>query len=449
MIEIENVSAVAEKLANTLREERGHYDDLREYLLGERGLVKIPSSASQELKDLRRRSVKNILSAVVETYTDDITVTGYANRDSSDNHAAWDVWNALDFPSRHKAVTRSTVTYGVAYCTILPGSINIGTPRNTTALYAQARDRFPLYSLDTWVDSDNQKHGMLVDDVHYYIVHFGGRTSVRPESYEGPFTHGITLEGEPICPTVRFLNTENGDSEDMIRGDLEGLITDQEAINTVNFLRLVSAKYGASPQKALAGFSPPSPEAAEALEHGADNVWFFEDEGVKFHEYSAADPENYSKVLREQLSHVAMTAGLNPTSIGSSDMVNISADALEMVDRTHKSRVRSKTTVLAGSWKLVLRILGSMAGLEDDPTSEVQFASVDAPSLSAVGDLLSKAYAAGVPVKHLVGLLPGISPQQVRNIKADMDASESFDPEMIFSQIANQVVPPSSEDDAE
>lgn len=434
MLTEEEVPLVAEKLAKNLTNERSHYDELREYLRGERGLVKLPSTASQELRDLRKRSVKNILSTVVETYTDDITVTGYANRDSTDNHAAWDIWNQYNLPSLHKAVTRSTVSYGVAYCTLLPGSVNIGTPRNTTAEYAQTRDRFPKYSLDVWIDSDDQKHGMLVDDVNYYIVHYGSKLSTRPETVEGPFRHGTTLEGQAICPTVRFLNTENGDTEDMIRGDIEGLIIDQEAINTVNFLRLTAAKYGASPQKALAGFSPPSPEAAEQLEHGADNVWFFEDADVKFHEYSSADPENYSKVLREQLSHVAMTAGLNPTSIGSSDMVNISADALELVDRTHKARTKSKTVVLSGSWKLVLRILGSMAGLEDDPTSEVQFAPVDAPSLSAVGDLLSKAYAAGVPVKHLVGLLPGISAQQVRNIKADMDSAGDFDPDAIFNE---------------
>lgn len=436
MIDPSEVELVAQRLATTLHNERGTYDTLREYLKGERGLVKLPAGANQELKDLRKRSVKNILSTVVDTYTNDITVTGYQHPDSTDNHGSWAVWNDLDFPSKQKAVTRSTVTYGVAYVSILPGSVRVGTPRFMTAEYAQNRDRFPKYSLDTWIDSDDQKHGMLVDDVNYYIVHYGPALSNRPESVEGPFRHGTRLDGEAVCPTVRFLNTETGDDDDMIQGDLEGLITDQEAVNTVNFLRLVAAKYGAAPQKAIAGFSPPSPEAAEALEHGADNVWFFDDENVKFHEYSAADPENYSKVLREMLSHVAMTAGLNPTSIGSSDMVNISADALEMVDRTHKAHVRSKQAVLSGSWKLVLRILGSMAGLEDDPSSEVLYASVDAPSIAAVGDLLSKAGPVGIPIQHLVSLIPGISPQTVRSIKREMDSSALFDPDAIFAQAA-------------
>lgn len=436
------VQSFAQTLAENLYAERGDYDDLRDYLRGERGLVKLPTNANAELKDLRKRSVKNILKAVVNTYTNDISVIGYANPDSTDNHEAWSIWNRLDFPSKQKAVTRSTVSYGVAYVSILPGAIRVGTPRNTTAVYEQARDRFPKVALDTWVDSADQKHGILVDDRNYYVVHYGPELSHRPQSWEGPFPHGITLDGEAICPVVRFLNVETGDDDDLIQGDLEGLITDQEAINTVNFLRMVATKYGAAPQKVITGIMTPPPEAAEDMEHGANNVWTFEDENVKVTEFSAADPAGYTNVLKEQLAHVAMTSGLNPMSIGSSDLVNISGEALEAIDRTHKSHVRSKQAVLAGSWKLVLRILGSMEGLEDDPSSEVVWGATDLTGIGQVGDFLSKAGPIGIPVRHLIGLIPGLTPQQVRNIKADMDSASAFDPEAMFAQALSDLEAP-------
>lgn len=436
MIEPSQAHRVAQTLATNLQIERHPFDRCREYLRGERGLVRLPGNASDELRDIRKRSVKNILKAVVNTYTNDISVIGYANPDSTDNHEAWRIWNRLDFPSKQKAVTRSTVTYGVAYVSILPGSIRIGTPRNTTAVYEQTRDRFPLYALDTWIDADDKKHGLLVDERSYYVIRYGSAFSNTPESIEGPFSHGITLEGQPICPVVRFLNTETGDDDDLVQGDVEGLITDQEAINTVNFLRLVATKYGASPQKVLSQIETLPPEALEELENGSQTVWTFPDD-VKVHEFSAADPAGYTNVLKEQLAHVAMTAGLNPTQVGSNDLVNLSGEALEAVDRTHKAHVRTKQAVLAGSWKLVLRILGSMEGLEDDASSEVLYASVESPTIGAVGDLISKAHPAGIPVKHLVGLIPGLTPQQVRNIKTDMDRAPVLDPVSTFMEEAN------------
>lgn len=436
----EEVVDAANDLMRTLRLERFKFDNIRDYVKGTLGLPKIPENSTEEIRDLRRRSGKNILPSVVNTYTDALAVVGYANVDSEDNNPVWEKWNELNLSSVQGAVHRSVVTYGVGYLSVVPGvlglSVRAGSPRNTTAIYAQSGDLFPRYALETWVDSSDQMHGALYDELHVYPLVFESKFSDKPSFIDIPVAHKGSFMGRPVVPVVRFLNSISADEDDAIVGDVEPLIDTQLAMNEVNFTRLLVTRYGAHPMKVITGWEAPSPEAYNAVANSVDKALSFADENVKIHTFDPADPAAYTNVLKEMLSHASTMAGLNPTTTGAGDMTNLSAEALALVDSTYRSRVRSKQTALAVSWKTTLRLIAGMSGIEDDVMAEVLWRTLDTPTIGSVGDLISKAGPQGVPVEHLVGLIPGLTPQQVRNIKKTMKNNQAFAIDAIFKEIA-------------
>lgn len=437
MIETSQVAQVATDLSKIHSIERFRFDIIRDYVRGERGKPILPDDATQELKDLRNRSIINVLSSIVNVYTDSMEVTGYQNADSQDNAAVWQEWNRAGLPSLQSAVTRSAVQYGVGYLTILPGadgpSVRAGSPRNTITICEQAGDLLPQYGLETWVDAFDIKRGLLVDDTYAYPIVFGTEFATFPDSIGEPVAHGASIGGKPVCPMVRFLIRQNADGDDIVHSEIEDLLDSQLALNEVSFTRLIVTRYGAHPMKVISNWEGASSAAAtKAISNSVDKVTAFR-EDVKVQTFDPAQPEGYTGVIRDLRAHIATVAGLNPTTTGASEMNNLSPEALALVDSTFRASVRGKQKSLAGSWKLVLRILSDLSGQEDDPVAEPLWRSLETPTIGSVGDLIAKVSPQGVPAEYLVELIPGLSPQTVRNIRAEMRSNTTIDPLAAFS----------------
>lgn len=434
---LEELEDVASRLKRQLRTERFDFDIIRDYVKGTTGFPKIPDNSTDEIKELRKRSIKNVMPSVVNAYSDALGVIGFATPDSEDNAPVWDKFNELNLPALQAAVHRSTVTYGVGYLSVLPGpggalEARAGSPRNTLAWYDSIGSMFPTYALETWTDSFGVTRGMLVDELNAYPLHFDNEYTERSTLSGEPVRHGAVLDGKPVTPVIRFLNHLSADEDDAIAGDVEPLIDIQKAITEVNFTRLLVTRYGAHPMKIITNWDAPDQAAYDAVANSVDKVLAIDDD-AKIHSFDPADPAAYTAVLAEMLSSVNTMSGLNPVTTGASTMTNLSAEAIALTDAIYRGRVASKQRALAGSWKAFLRVVGAMSGVEVDPTSEVLWKSLETPTMGAVGNLISQAEPAGIPIKYLVSLIPGITPQTVRNIRREMEENSVFDPETIFN----------------
>lgn len=423
--------------------ERSWLDRIGDYAKGIRGVPEVPESAEQEIKDLARLSVKNVLGLVVDSFAQNLSVTGYRSADAQDNDPAWRIWQANRMDARQSSVYVPALTYGASYVTVTAGPNGpVLSPRSPkqilTAYVDPVADEWPQYALEMWVtqvDAKLRRRGRLYDDEFAYDLDLGEvadsdplvRSATLPISVAvdgDPVSHGATYGGEPVCPVVRFVNGRDADGA--IVGEVAPLIRDQQAINSVNFDRLVVSRFGAFPQKVITGWTA-SP--SEILAASAKRVWAFEDEDVDAKALPAADTGQYNDILDEMIQHVAMRAQISPAQV-TGKMVNMSAEALAAAEANQQRKLQAKRDSFGESWEQVLRLAAEIDGDEEtaaDSGAEVVWRDTEARAFGAVVDGITKLVAAGVQLRDVVHLVPGLSQQQIKAIKDSIQQSTVVD----------------------
>lgn len=235
-----------------------------------------------------------------------------------------------------------------------------------------------------------------------------------------PYEHGATYGGESVCPVIRFVNDR--DADDQIIGEIASLIQDQQAINSVNFDRMIVSRFGAFPQKVITGWSGTK---SETLAASAKRVWGFEDPDVKAYTLPAASISGYTELLDSMKADVYEKAGLAPTKNG--QMINLSAEAIALASKDENEKLIDKRESFGESWEQVLRLDAEMDGDSDtafDSGAEVVWRDTEARSFAQVVDGIVKLSAEGVPIEPLLPMLPGLTQQQIVAIKEGMQAKK-------------------------
>lgn len=414
--------------------ERSKLDRIYDYTLGRRGIPEVPDGAGQELKDLAKLSVKNVLSLVRDSFAQNLSVVGYREASARENDAAWKLWQRNRMDARQAEAHRAALTYGASYVTVTPSEsgpvLRPRSPRQILAVYEDPQvDAWPEYALESWVDTSGAKprrKAMLYDDEFMYPLDLGevpgvlvdqnastAARGMRVDTYGEPERHGARLLGQRVCPVVRFVNDR--DADDLIVGEVEPLITLQQAINNVNFDRLIVSRFGAFPQKVITGWTA---EASEVLKASASRVWAFDDPDVKAFALAAGSTDGYNALLTEMMEHVAMVAQISPAQV-TGKMVNVSAEALAAAEANQQRKLASKRESFGESWEQVLRLSAEMDGDDltaEDTNAEVVWRDTEARSFGAVIDGVTKLASAGVPIEALLSMVPGMSQQQVLSI---------------------------------
>lgn len=443
MMDSRAISALISNMWQLHIAERGWLDRIYEYVNGLRGRPSVPEGASDEVKDLARLSIKNVLALVRDSFAQNLSVVGYRNATARENDPAWDLWQRNRMDARQAEVYRPALTYGAAYVTVTPGPdgpvFRPRSPRQILAVYDDpALDSWPQYALETWVTQKNAKQrrmGVLYDDTYMYELDLGalstGDTAAESARVTRPITvvevlevtrHGATYEGRNVCPVIRFVN--NRDADDMIVGEIAPLILQQQAINSVNFDRLIVSRFGANPQRVITGWAG---SKAEVLKASAMRVWTFDDPDVRAQAFPAASVEPYNSILEEMMQHVAMTAQISPSQV-TGKMINVSAEALAAAEANQQRKLAAKRESFGESWEQVLKLAAEMDGAQPDAAettmadagAEVVWRDTEARSFAAVVDGVTKLAAAGVPIENLLTIVPGMTQQSIQGIKDAM-----------------------------
>lgn len=412
------------------------FNRIHDYVNARVGYPSLPEEADDEVKAIARLSIKNVLGMVRDSFAQNLSVVGYRTSTSRENLPAWNNWQRNRMDARQGEIYRPALTYGVSYVAITPGAdgpvFRPRSPRQLIATYGDPQiDQWPEFALETWVDTSEARptrKGNFFDGTYIYPLNLG---TVLPhlatsdsERMSNLFPVSILDEGaNPIphrseyCPVVRYINER--DADDMIVGEIEPLITLQRAINEVNFDRLVVARFGAFPQKVIAGWSGTK---SEVLEASARRVWAFEDPDVKASALPAASVEQYNALLEEMMGHVAMVAHISPSSI-TGRMINVSADALAAAEAQQQRKLSNKRDSFGESHEQMLQCAAQMsgdAGTAIDDEAEVQWRDTEARSFAAVVDGVVKLATAGLPIEKLLPMIPGMTQQQVVGIEQEL-----------------------------
>lgn len=437
------VSALISDMHQLHISERAWLDRIYEYVNGLRGRPSVPEGASDEVKDLAKLAVKNVLGLVRDSFAQNLSVVGYRSATARENDPAWELWQRNGMDARQAEVYRPALTYGAAYVTVTPSVdgpvFRPRSPRQILAVYDDpSLDSWPQYALETWVTQRNAKPrrmGVLYDDTYMYELDLGalstGDTAAESARVTRPISvveildvtrHGATFEGRPVCPVVRFVN--NRDADDMIVGEIAPLILLQQAINSVNFDRLIVSRFGANPQRVITGWAGTKQEVLKA---SAMRVWTFDDPDVRAQAFPAASVEPYNSILEEMMQHVAMTAQISPSQV-TGKMINVSAEALAAAEANQQRKLAAKRESFGESWEMCLKLAAEMDGAQPDAAdntiadagAEVVWRDTEARSFAAVVDGVTKLAAAGVPIEQLLTIVPGMTQQSIQGIKDAM-----------------------------
>ncbi len=436
--------------------ERLVLDRIYEYTKGLLGRPDVPEGTTDEVKELARLSIKNVLPMVRDSFAQNLSVVGYRTATATDNAPGWAMWQRNRMDARQAEVYRPALTYGAAYVPVTPSltrdrdtgmitaaDANAGptfrtkSPRQLLSVYDDPQlDEWPQYALETWIsqaDAKPRRMGLLYDEEYLYPLDLGAIPSlpidpshtypIAIQRYGEPIPHGAMYNGEPVCPVVRFINDR--DADDMIVGEIAPLLTDQQAINNVNFDRLIVSRFGAFPQKVISGWSG-TPD--EVLKASAMRVWAFEDPGVSAQSLAAANMDGYNSVLDEMVAAVAMKAQITPTHVGK--LINLSAEALAAAEANEQRKIAAKRESFGESWEQVLRLGAEMSGditSANDDAAEVVWRDTEARTFAAMVDGVTKLVACGIPIESLLTLVPGMTQQQIVGVQAAIRQKRTTD----------------------
>lgn len=410
--------------------ERMALDRVYEFTAGMRGAPDVPVGAEQEVKDLARLSIKNVLGLVRDSFVQNLSVVGYRNALARENSAAWKIWQRNRMDARQAEVYRPAVTYGAAYVVVVAGEDGsvwrTRSPRQLLAVYEDPQvDLWPQYAFEMWIDQSDAKprrRAVLYDDEFMYPLDFGTIPNLPLDQNNTSNARAAAIAefGEPVphgaamCPVVRFVNGR--DADDMIVGEIAPLIRLQQALNEVNFDRLITTRFGAFPQKVISGWSG---DSSEVLRASARRVWTFEDTDVSATSFPAANPDHYNGVIEEMLQHIAMVAQISPAQV-TGKLVNLSAEALAASEANQQRKLMSKRDSFGESWEQVFRLASYIEGDDvtaADESAEVQWRDTEARAFGAIVDGVAKLVAAGVPIEELIDVIPGMTQQRVQAVK--------------------------------
>nr|PZM98728.1 MAG: hypothetical protein DIU77_07270 [Thermocrispum agreste] len=260
------------------------------YMKGDASSVYVPKGARQEYKWLIKRAKVNVLPLVVTVVAQALYVDGYRPAGSDSNAKAWEIWQANRMDARQHGLHRAALKYGTAYAVVMPGRpvpvISPKSPRRMTAFYRDpVEDEWPEFAVEETVQytlKGKVRAVRLYDAQHRYSLEArdsdGGKLRlVRAEE------HGLG-----VCPVIRYLNGDDLDGDDCVRGEVEPLIEMQDQLNSTTFNLLMAQQYAAFRQRYVAGMVPTDEDGVPKapFQAAVDRLWVAEDPDVKFGEFS-------------------------------------------------------------------------------------------------------------------------------------------------------------------
>lgn len=397
------------------------------YARGQQSLPWLPDNVESEYKDIARKSASNWLDLVIRCLTQGLLVDGYGDTtvDADQRSAAWiDGWQANGYDARQHALHRAIFTTGYAFNFVLPTADEDGADggvwmrpeaaTNVAARYGDS-DLWPDLALRvTARDRTSILRCELYDDEARYTV--TGKGSQRKIDV---FEHGLE-----VCPAVQLRSSLDLLGTPM--GEIEPVISIQDRIVDATFTLQMVAKYGAFPQRWIAGLNAGEPlrdsdgvvrtdpdgnPIYPSIKAYVDSILLASDPDTKFGQFGAADLRQYVEALEAHIRHLAAITQTPPHYLLGS-LVNLAAEALAAAESGLQRKIAEKREVIGEGHEQTLRLAARVLGDDEaanDTSSQVHWQDVESRSLAQTSDALLKLQQLGIPLPLLMRMIPGLS----------------------------------------
>ena len=420
----------AKTLLKLREQEQPRLRKISAYMSGEASSVYVPKGARQEYRWLLRRAKVNILPLVVTVVAQALYVDGYRPAESDKDAGAWRIWQANRMDARQHGLHRAALKYGVGYTVVMPGDpvpvITPKSPRRLTAFYADpVDDEWPELALEETLRNTVKgkvRSVLLYDKTHRYRLEGEAGSGGKLKMTGPPEAHGLG-----VCPVVRYLNGDDLDGDECVRGEVEPLVEMQDQLNSTTFNLLMAQQYAAFRQRWVTGMAPPLDENGNPMEPfnaAVNRLWVAEDADTKFGEFGQTDLSGYLKSAEETIRHIATVSQTPPHHL-LGQMSNLSAEALAAAESGLQRKIAERKSSFGESHEQTLRLAALAAGDRagwGDVTAQVVWRDTEARALASTVDALGKlSQMLQVPPRELWECVPGVTQTDVARWKAAAD----------------------------
>lgn len=422
------------KAAQELRQMAGNeWYRLRRLARYGRGKLKLPwlpDNVEAEYLDIARKSSSNWLGLVVAAAEQGLTVDGYGDK-AGTNSPVWDeVWQANGLDARQHALNTAVLNLGYSFWIVFPsddGGVWM-RPESATELFAlyedPRNDEWAVQALRRVKYAPGKERLEVYDEEFRYSMDFGESGTPRVKRAEHPF--GIT-------PVVRVQAGYDllGDPV----GDVEPHTALADRIVDATFTMQMVAKYGAFPQRWIAGMSaaastdPDDPDAEEdsaappvepapRIKAYVDHILMAADVDTKFGQFAAADLRQYAEALETHVRHLAAVSQTPPHYL-LGGLTNLSADAIAAAESSRSRKRDSRREVMGEGHEQALRLAAGQLDSDsasEDRSSQVTWQEDETRSLAQVADACTKLASIGFPPEAWVPMVPGLSKTDVDEV---------------------------------
>jgi hypothetical protein len=389
--------------------------------------IRIPRSATPELKQLAELSRVPWLGLVVTSAAQAMYVDGYRSRldpatptiTDGEHRGPWQTWLWNDMDQRQIAIHRATLAYGHAYMVVLPGEDFMGekravmrgvSPRKMIAVYEDpAQDDWPKYAMQC--EKQGGRYAIRVYDdevIHHLVVSSGGEEVEYVD---------VELHELGLVPVVRYCSSLDLDGR--TSGDVEPFIPLAARINKTSYDRIVTQHFASWKVRTVAGMAEPDDEEhanRKKLRLRQDDILVAEDPDTKFGTLDETPLDGFIAAHTADVESLAAVSQ-TPTHELTGQLANLSAEALAAARASLKQKVTERQKSIGKSHNQSLR-LGALIDGEveyaQDYTGRVTWQDMEIRSMAQAVDALGKAaQMLGVPVQALWGRIPGVEKSDV------------------------------------
>lgn len=431
-----NLKDRVDEMLGTIAKDREAHLGNQAYLNGIHTLPKIPTFATAEIIELRRRAVLNLIGLLVSIPAQVSFVDGF-RREGEPFPKEWSAWLRNNMAAKQTSIYRAALTYGAAYVAMeelgkkKPKYALLST-KDTVAYYTDpVNDEYPVYALTIRSHPTNNTPGRIVYYDAERIVHFSfGKDGERQviSNIEHKLGH---------CPVVRYVC--NLDDEGTVRGVIEPAVPVQDRVNQTAFDLLVTQTFSSFKVRYAAGLvGEPVLNADGTFALDADGRQMYkpipvsqarmlstDDPNAKFGTLDETPLDGFISALEASIKQFAVIGQLPPHAL-LGNMSNLSAETLVAAMAQTMRFAHVLKTTWGASHQSLLRLTAIDMELDEaareDYTSEVRWRDMSDNTLAGVIDGLGKAATMlGIPGRALWGRMPGATTQEVKEWEAMAD----------------------------
>lgn len=392
------------------------YDTLFAYAGGNQPLIYSTARLREAFRDLSANFQQNWCALVINATLDRLQLAGWDTKDKAPNVVLDNLWNELrlstDAYDAHKAALITQEGFIIAWKDGDKLDVYQNDPRSVHVFYDPARPKVKQFAAKWWSDGAHWNMTLYYPDhLEYYVT--SGKS--RPSSANGFKAAEIPRADNPfgVIPVFHFRGLSGG--------ELENIITLQDAINKLFADLMVTAEFSSFKQRYIITNGD-----TEAIANSPYDTWILspgdgEGQGTQVGQFDATPLANHLDAMDRVANSIAVISR-TPKHYFMNNAGQLSGEALLAMESPLTKKVKTYQERLGATWQELGAFLLKLTGAGDYSETDIVPVWKPAESIQPYTEAQTRqlAVAAGIPLVTELRR-EGWGEDEIKNMQKDED----------------------------